>query len=984
MKKFIFCFCILFYCIGVLSAQSDSTILALEDTLRTQTDSMDIAKTLYDMGRRYYRLGEYDIALKRCEKALKIRIDSLGEEHLDVAEIYHSLGTAYLVLKKYTQASRAYKKALDIKIDSLGDKHSRLSNSYNNLSVLHRQLGDYEEALKTNKKALDIRLKNYGDSPCLVADTYSNLAIIHDEMANYEEALKINKKALDIRIKNCGDNQLNVAKSYNNISIIYTKLGNYEKALNTIKKALDIKEDLLGENHPSLANSYTNIASLYEKLGNYPKALNLNEKALKIRVDSIGENSVDAAMSYYKKAKIYHVLGKNTESLELVKKSLKIRTEHLGEEYFEVGSCYSLISNIYRKLKNYEEAIKFNEKASEIWINTSDEHHYLSYAHSHLGIIYNKLGEHQKALKFNEKALKIQIDKLGKNHPDVATSYRSIANTYQALNKHKTADSIWHIVINQSLKRLNDTYLFLPDNQRLEYAKTFKEVYSNFYSFTAKHGSEDTKKLAAYLLLNTKSLALDYSISARELINNIDNKELKTLHNELKAINENISQAEPMTDEKRKENNWDITTMRDQQEDLTRQLLKNKTLKEKLYKKPITWENTQDQLKSDEVLLDFVRFYEESDSTWMYYAMLARRNMSAPAFIRLTEQKAITSLLKANERTGQPNYIQNDKGLQALYQKIWQPLIPYLEDVKTVHLSPSGLLHRINFEALQDENEKYLTEYFKFHYYNTMRDFTRKEKTNFLSKIFKRIKYKMVLFGDIDYGSTDAIASTDTLRDGITPLPETGEEIKEIGKTNENKGGTSIYITGSAATEKTLKHHTGNRSPHILHFATHGKYLSLLDNLDSLASLKFRLQIAGNPLQRSMLLLSNANAAWTTKEYILRSDNDGILTAYEVSHLDLSNTKLVVLSACNTGISDIHDTEGVIGLQHAFKLAGAQHVVVSLWKVNDIATKDLMILFYQNLLNKKQDTATALHNAKAEMRNKGAKPQDWAGFILIE
>jgi len=133
-----------------------------------------------------------------------------------------------------------------------------------------------------------------------------------------------------------------------------------------------------------------------------------------------------------------------------------------------------------------------------------------------------------------------------------------------------------------------------------------------------------------------------------------------------------------------------------------------------------------------------------------------------------------------------------------------------------------------------------------------------------------------------------------------------------------------------------------------------------------------------------MLILSEGGETWTSKEYISRSGEDGILTAYEVTHLDLNNTKLVVLSACNTGLGDLHDTEGVLGLQSAFKLAGVNHVVASLWKVNDKATKELMVAFYKNLLNKKQDVATALRNAKAEMRHLGAKPNNWAGFILIK
>ena len=146
-----------------------------------------------------------------------------------------------------------------------------------------------------------------------------------------------------------------------------------------------------------------------------------------------------------------------------------------------------------------------------------------------------------------------------------------------------------------------------------------------------------------------------------------------------------------------------------------------------------------------------------------------------------------------------------------------------------------------------------------------------------------------------------------------------------------------------------------------------------------------RLRTADNPLQRSALMLYGANETWTKGRPILGSGEDGILTALEVTTLDLQNTDLVVLSACSTGLGNVHNTEGVFGLQRAFKLAGVEYVVASLWDVDDAATKDLMVLFYENLLLKKQDPVTALRNAKDELReDDGYEPKDWAGFILIE
>jgi len=375
----------------------------------------------------------------------------------------------------------------------------------------------------------------------------------------------------------------------------------------------------------------------------------------------------------------------------------------------------------------------------------------------------------------------------------------------------------------------------------------------------------------------------------------------------------------------------------------------------------------------------------------MYYAMLTRKDMSAPQFIRITDHGAIIALLKSDDEYGQPNYIQTEQSRKDLYQKIWQPLTDSLKGIKTVHLSPSGLLHRIDFGVLQDENENFLDEQgLEFHYYTTMRDFAKKKKTNWLSKlsawlkkIFKCKKYKnLLLFGDIAYDSPIDTTVIAQVRSGFGSLEFAGKEITEIGIINEEEGGKSTKITGNDVTEDTLRHHVENLPLDILHFATHGLYVPS-DNL-ALTAIQHRLHKIGNPLQRSAIMLSGANNKWKSKEYISHSDNDGILTAYEVSHLDLSKTKLVVLSACETALGDIHDTEGVLGLQSAFKLAGVEHVVVSLWKVDDEATMNLMVAFYENLLEEKQDAPTALRNAKAEMRQDRKEPSEWAGFVLIE
>ena len=137
-------------------------------------------------------------------------------------------------------------------------------------------------------------------------------------------------------------------------------------------------------------------------------------------------------------------------------------------------------------------------------------------------------------------------------------------------------------------------------------------------------------------------------------------------------------------------------------------------------------------------------------------------------------------------------------------------------------------------------------------------------------------------------------------------------------------------------------------------------------------------------MMRSGLILAGANHAWKTGKPKQADAEDGILTAYEISLMNLSNTELVVLSACETGLGDITGNEGVYGLQRAFKIAGAKYLIMSLWKVSDEQTEQLMTLFYQKWLTEKQPIPEAFRSAKAVMQAKYPNPFYWAGFVLLE
>lgn len=186
-----------------------------------------------------------------------------------------------------------------------------------------------------------------------------------------------------------------------------------------------------------------------------------------------------------------------------------------------------------------------------------------------------------------------------------------------------------------------------------------------------------------------------------------------------------------------------------------------------------------------------------------------------------------------------------------------------------------------------------------------------------------------------------------------------------------------------AATEEAFKQMGKNApSPRIIHVATHGFFFPD-PKTEKQGNQEPVFKTSDNPMIRSGLILAGANHAWKTG-LPLANLEDGILTAYEISQLDLRHTDLVVLSACETGLGQIAGNEGVYGLQRAFKIAGARHLVMSLWQVPDYQTQELMTIFYQKMLLENMPVQVALQAAQEEMRQRNYEPYYWAGFVLIE
>ena len=219
---------------------------------------------------------------------------------------------------------------------------------------------------------------------------------------------------------------------------------------------------------------------------------------------------------------------------------------------------------------------------------------------------------------------------------------------------------------------------------------------------------------------------------------------------------------------------------------------------------------------------------------------------------------------------------------------------------------------------------------------------------------------------------------------GWSYLSGTEKEVDDIAKLLQQDKVPYIKYAGVEANEESFKALSGN-SPELLHIATHGFFLEdekQIRETGFMQMMNSQNRTYINPLLRSGLLFAGANRAWTNQD-VISGIEDGILTAEEISNLDLSKTKLAVLSACETGLGEVNNSEGVFGLQRAFKLAGVETLVMSLWKVDDTATSQFMLAFYQNLLAGKSKLES-FKIAQKQIREQYKNPYYWAAFVMMD
>ena len=408
------------------------------------------------------------------------------------------------------------------------------------------------------------------------------------------------------------------------------------------------------------------------------------------------------------------------------------------------------------------------------------------------------------------------------------------------------------------------------------------------------------------------------------------------------------------------------------------------------------WQDVQNSLRQGEAAVEFVSF-NVYDVIWtdtvQYAALVIKQDSKAPVLVQLCDEEKLQNILgKVGNRSSyeKVRILYNSNNGRELYDILWKPLEKELTGVTTVYYSPSGLLHKIAFNALpiDDSFEKRLADKYNLSLVSGTREIVRLSK-----KRTQTVQINSaVLYGGLDYDADEKemrkaaqLYKKDT---GVTrgmgwnPLPGTLEEVLAIQKILKSKKIPNTLYKGSLGNEESFKNLDGKKT-WLIHLATNSFYIKDIErNSDNKEQRYSTIWTAENPMLRSGIILAGVNHAWTNKP--IEGVEDGILFADEIANLNLFGTELVTLSGCESMLGDIHRSEGVYGLQRAFKLAGVNTLIMSLWEVDDKTTSLLMSVFYKEWLVSGKSMQEALKEAQNKVRAKYPGLYYWAAFVIMD
>jgi len=822
-----------------------------------------------------------------------------------------------------------------------------------------------DTAIILGKKAIEGCIKEKGLNSIEYASLLNHIAYAYKNKAIYPIADSLYRHAVQICRNTNNTETLEYGEIANNLGLLFNELGKYAQAEPLYIESKELTARLLGKNHSDYAVCCNNLAMLYKNQGKYSEAESLYKESITIRAKLFGREHPKYATPCNNLAALYEDQERYSEAESLYTISMQIRKKVFGKDHpFYLVSCNNM-AVLLEKQGRYSEAESLHLEVKKIKLKLLGKDH-PSYAVTcnNLGMLYKLQKNYLKAETLYKEGLNIRIRALGKEHPDYTQSCQYLASVFDAQNKLSESEPYYIEAITYKRGEIERNFANLSEAEKEQYVNANVGLYFNrFHRFVSEYFFQKPEiSIYGYeLSLLTKGLILSSSEKIKNRILGSNNEELKKLYSEWKITKDKYDKALNITIEQRKQKKINLDSLRSTANDYEKKLsLKSEDFANVFTPKSVNWKDIQHKLQKNEASIEIVK-YQKTKNMVGYMAYIIKKDSPYPEVVLFNDGNELEKSLEAYRRTIRAK-LKDDFS----YNSFWKPIADKLKGIKQVYFCPDGVYYQINLNTLQNpETNKYVFDEIKITQLTNSKDIIRPKK-QFQNGVYLIGNPKYDLQKNIPKDNQRKVEFMD-FSSGISQLQGAENEVKGIDSLIKKKNKSTVLYIQEQATEEAVKAIT---NPRILHIATHGYFK------------RGKYQTAEQAMRNAGLLM--AGVVDTDRMSIRSYDKeDGKLTAFEIMNMELDSTELVVLSACETGLGEVN-TEGVYGLQRAFKVAGANTIIMSLWKVDDFATQKLMKIFYYYWQTKNMDKKSAFLKAQSDLRKTNPEPYYWGAFLMIE
>lgn len=966
----------------------EKLLLTVHKTKETLYSNPMYAQVVSRLALGYYDVHNYSEAISYYTKSCEI-LEYLGKE--DTKGYYYSL-LGIIECANATQDSRFLLEVVgNHKLMPMIEKYSDCSDSdayYYASSVYNAYLGlnQYDSAMYYCDKMRTIieQINNNGcfeiDTDSVGVDLLQRKAFLYYKMGLYGKSYELFNECIEQTKNLYSETNMNYLGCLNNVAACQIALGYYAESAITLEKVLElIKKNNIGFANETYLICIHNLLIHYNTIGNYEKMLKLAEEEVSICDRIYGNDCIEYANALVSLGTAYLSLNEYEESRIQFLHAYEIIKAH---DYSESSTLAPLIQNLSKclfKLGLEEEGLETLATAEivldSIYGRQSYEFEQFEYSFAKM------LMERGNGWAYEH--FKNVIDVLFKlkylHDPIYLNSLIYYGILAIRMEEEPFPDYNYRLV-QAVINYFQNNLVLYPEKERTGLSNNPSIVLDLI--LTRRKTNSFDKHLYDYILFG-KSLLLSTSVNFKKNVYLEGQQDLIDQYNNIQAVQRIIDNQNfgGLTE------NQSPEKLYERKASMERKLMAEMMALGYSVNDSVNYDDVRKTLKGREVAIEFVDYYHLKDHKTYYVALLAKSSREKPVYVQLCTEEDLKNCI------GNPNvtYSTDD-----MYRLLWQPLTEYINEGDKVYFSQSGMLHTIALESLHTPDGSCLSNKYNLVRLTSTRELRkeRQPKTYETGAVYGGLQY------DVDQQRMAEVAAMNKTALEESPvfalrgedrgnwnyLQGTKDEVEHIAGIMQQANIGCELFEGDLGSEESFKALSGSKTD-IIHLATHGYFIEdekadMNDFMKSLSPLaRQKTDSVIDPLLRSGLILSGGNRAWLGQE-VPEGIEDGVLTALEISTMNLSGTDMVVMSACETGLGDI-TSDGVFGLQRAFKMAGVQTLVMSLWKVDDNATSLMMQTFYEHLLSG-MSKREAFNLAQASVRAKYPEPYYWAGFVMLD